>query len=216
MTFNVRDYRGQVLRSQPGVVTQTNPGVYEASATFDVIGPDFPNNIYTIEALETVNLTGETASRTLQAQNQFTTQNTNNKPPALIIQMPVRPNTFDLAAKKFPVLNRNSGVLVQISDENNIDNVQMQLTCDPAIALPGQNCPSSAYQINFPIKAAGLLYRVFNMGALLDGQPYVENGNYILRFTVSDGTNTNIQEIPVTVDRANSHHRQSDRDHHGD
>ncbi|ULH15694.1 hypothetical protein MF271_03370 [Deinococcus sp. KNUC1210] len=201
VTFNVRDYRGQILRSLPGVVKQTNPGVYEASATFDINGPDFPNNIYTIEALETVNLTGETASRVLQAQSQFTTQNTNNKPPALIIQMPVRPNTFDLAAKKFPVINRNSGVMVQISDDNNISNVQMQLTCDQSISLASQTCPASAYQINFPINASGLLYRVFNIGALLDGQPYVENGNYILRFTVSDGTNTNIQEIPVTVDR---------------
>ena len=204
VTFNVRDYRGQVLRSLPGTVSQTNPGVYEASATFDINGPDFPNNIYTIEALETVKLTGEAASRTLQAQSQFTTQNTNNKPPALIIQMPARPNTYDLAAKKFPVLNRNSGVMVQISDDNNITNVQMQLTCDASISLAGQTCPASAYQINFPINASGLLYRVFNIGALLDGQPYVENGNYILRFTVSDGTNTNIQEIPVTVDRTRS------------
>ena len=202
ITFNVLDYRGQVLRSQTATITNPNPDVYEAATTFDINGPQFPNNIYTIEATSTVTLTGESSPRTLRAQNQFTTQNSNNKPPALIIQMPARPNTFSLAQKKFPVLNRNSGVMVQMSDDNGITNVQMQLTCDPTISQAGQTCPASAYQMNFPINQAGNFYRVFNIGSLLDGEPYVENGNYILRFTVTDGTNTNIQEIPVTVDRS--------------
>ncbi|WP_424951793.1 hypothetical protein [Deinococcus sp.] len=204
VTFNILDYRGQVVRTLTGPISQPNPGVYEATATFDINGPQFPNNIYTVEAKTAVLLTGESAARTLQTRNQFTTQNSNNKPPALIIQMPARPNTYDLAQKKFPVINRNSGVMVQISDDNNITNVQMQLTCDVSIKLPSQTCPASEYQINFPINKSGLLYRVFNIGTLLDGEPYVENGNYILRFTVSDGTNTNIQEIPVTVDRTRS------------
>lgn len=202
ITFNIRDYRGQIIRTQVGSISQPNPGVYEATTTFDINGPQFPNNIYTIEALSAVTLTGESTPRTLQAQAQFTTQNTNNKPPALIIQMPARPNTYDLLQKKFPVLNRNSGVLVQMSDDNGVTNVQMQLTCDASISQVGQTCPSSAYQLNFPINQSGLFYRVFNMGVLLDGEPYVENGNYILRFTVSDGVNTNIQEIPVTIDRS--------------
>lgn len=201
VTFNVLDYRGQILKTQIATVTNPNPGVFEASTTFDINGPQFPNNIYTIEAVSSVTLSGETAVRNLRDQTQFTTQNSNNKPPALIIQMPVRPNTYDLAAKKFPVINRNSGVMVQMSDDNGVTNVQMQLTCDPSISQTGQICPASAYQVNFPINQSGLFYRVFNIGSLLDGEPYVQNGNYILRFTVTDGTNTNIQEIPVTVDR---------------
>lgn len=204
VTFNILDYRGQVVRTLTGSIAQPNPGVYEATAAFDINGPQFPNNIYTIEAKTAILLTGETAPRTLQTSNQFTTQNVNNKPPALIIQMPARPDTYDLAQKKFPILNRKSGVMVQISDNNNITNVQMQLTCDTSIQLPSQTCPASEYQINFPINKAGLLYRVFNIGTMLDATPYVENGNYILRFTVSDGTNTNIQEIPVTIDRSRS------------
>jgi len=200
VTLKVLDYRGATVGAPKTVsFTQSNPGVYVAQASFDMSSALTPNNIYTLVASTEVVLGSSPATaRVLEERSQFTTQITNNKPPALIIQMPAYADGGPSTG--ISVINRRSGVLVQVSDDNEISEIQVQMTCNQAVTSSCGNSGSYAY--NIPVKAAGMVFRVFQIGSILDAHPRVEDGQYTLRFTVSDGENTNVQEIVVNVDRS--------------
>ena len=200
VTLKVLDYRGATVGTPKTVTfTQPNPGVYVATASFDMSGTLTPNNIYTLVASTDVVLeSSPPTTRTLEERSQFTTQITNNKPPALIIQMPAYADGGPTSG--IPIINRKTGVLVQVSDDNEISEIQVQMTCNQSVTPSCGN--QGSYAFNIPVRAAGMVFRVFQIGSILDGIPYVADGQYILRFTVSDGQNTNLQEIVVNVDRS--------------
>jgi hypothetical protein len=198
--LDVRDFRGQIVKTTFGKAQQLSPGVLEAFIPLDLIGPDFSSNTYALE-LSSVAKLGDGTSVTLAANTSINTQVSDNKPPALQIVMPayitdpyVNPNTRG-------ILSRSSALMVQASDDNGVSSLRIDFTCDDVTKTAEQVCPRAPYSFNFPVGKAGIVQRVFVLGALLDAQPYVQNGNYTLRVTAFDGQNANIQELPVRVTR---------------
>ena len=101
------------------------------------------------------------------------------------------------------MLTRKSAVAIQVSDSDNINQVQIQFVCNPAEVLAGQTCNTVAYNFNLPINATGLFYRVFNTGILIDAQPFIPDGYYVMRATATDAAgNSNIKEMRVEVNRS--------------
>lgn len=199
--LSVRDFRGQIVKTVLGKAQKVSDGVYEAYLPLDLIGPDFSSNAYTLEVSAAATL-ADGSSRTLGSAVQISTQVSDNKPPALSVLMPayiVDPYTN---ANVRGILSRNSALMLQASDDNGVSSLRVDFVCDDATKLAGQECPRAPYSYNVPGGEAGIFFRVFEIGALLDGQPYVQNGNYTLRVTAYDGKNANIQEFPVRVSRA--------------
>lgn len=200
--LSVRDFRGQIVKTVLGKAQKVSDGVYEAYLPLDLIGPDFSSNAYTLEVSAAATL-ADGSSRTLGSAVQISTQVSDNKPPALSVLMPayiVDPYTN---ANVRGILSRNSALMLQVSDDNGVSSLRVDFVCDDATKLAGQECPRAPYSFNVPVSdVGGIFYRVFEIGALLDGQPYVQNGNYTLRVTAYDGKNANIQEFPVRVSRA--------------
>ncbi|WP_022801559.1 hypothetical protein [Deinococcus ficus] len=199
--IDVRDFRGQIVKTTYGQAIKVSDGIYEAFIPLDLIGSDFSSNTYTITATAQATLADNT-TRTLNANVSVTTQVDDNKPPALSVLMPayiVDPYTNENVRG---ILSRNSALMIQASDDNGVSSVRIDLVCDSATALTGQVCPVSPYTYNIPVNVSGIIQRVFEIGAQLDGQPYVQNGNYVLRVTAYDGSKANIQEFPVRVSRA--------------
>lgn len=193
--FNIKDYRGSVVASKTSTFAQSNTGLFIATTSFDMNGALFPNNVYTLETLTQVQLTGESAPRILTSETQFQTQNSNNRPPAVILHLPT-----SLGNSLQTIVGRRGGAFVQMTDDDGIKQLQMQLTCVSA-ACDG----FGSYAYNYPISGSTVVFSFVDLGLVLDGQPYVKDGDYILRVTATDGTgNTNIQEVPVTVSRAAS------------
>lgn len=199
--LDVRDFRGQVVKMVYGQAARVSDGVYEAYLPLDLIGSDFSSNSYALETTVQAVLS-DGSSRTISAAAQVNTQVNDNKPPALSIVMPayiVDPYTNSNVRGIF---SRNSALMIQASDDLAVTSLRVDFVCDPATAAEGQACPRAPYSYNIPVDSSGVIQRVFEVGALLDAQPYVQNGNYVLRVTAYDGKNANIQEFPVRVSRA--------------
>ncbi|MBZ9712147.1 hypothetical protein [Deinococcus multiflagellatus] len=199
--IDVRDFRGQVVKTAFGKASRVSEGIYEAFIPIDLIGPEFSSNAYTITASAQATL-ADGSTRTLGTTTPINTRVNDTKPPALNVLMPAY-FTDPFSNPTRPVLSRNSALMMQASDDVEVSSLRLDFTCDQATALPGQSCPSAPYTYNIPVNVRGIIYRVFQIGALLDAQPFVQNGNYTLRVTAFDGDgNTNIQEMPVRVSRA--------------
>ncbi|PTA69607.1 hypothetical protein [Deinococcus arcticus] len=199
--LDVRDFRGQVVKTLFGKANRVSEGILEAFIPIDLIGPEFSSNAYTITASAEARLADGT-TRSLGATTPINTKVNDTKPPALNVLMPAY-FTDPYTNPTRPVLSRNSALMMQGSDDQVVTSMRLDFTCDQATALPTQSCPSAPYTFNIPINVPGIIYRVFQIGALLDAQPFVQNGNYTLRVTAFDGNgNTNIQEMPVRVSRA--------------
>lgn len=200
MTLDIIDSRGAVVTTQTAPIVATNQGLWEAVSTVDFNATQYLNAGYTLRASANVKLANETITRTLTVTSAVNNQSSVGEAPALNILLPA---FYDDQAKLRPVMTRKSAVAVQVSDSDNIRQVQLQFVCDAATKLPTQSCNTDAYQINIPIGRSGLFYRVFNTGVLIDGQPFVENGNYVLRVTATDDAgHANIKEMNVVVDRS--------------
>lgn len=200
--LEVRDFRGQVVKTLYGQALQVSSGIYEAFIPLDIIGPEFSSNTYNITATAQAVL-ADGSTRSLSSSNNVTTQVSDNKPPALSILMPgyiADPYTTPTRA----IITRTSAIAIQTSDDNGVSSLRVDLVCDPATAVAGQVCPSAPYSYNVPVNLAGIMFRVFELGALMDAQPYVQNGNYTMRVTSYDGTNANIQEMPIRISRTAS------------
>ena len=200
--LEVRDFRGQVVKTVYGQALQVSSGIYEAFIPLDIIGPEFSSNTYNITATAQAIL-ADGSTRSLSSSNNVTTQVSDNKPPALSILMPgyiADPYTTPTRA----IITRTSAIAIQTSDDNGVSSLRVDLVCDPATAVAGQVCPSAPYSYNVPVNLAGIMFRVFELGALMDAQPYVQNGNYTMRVTSYDGTNANIQEMPIRISRTAS------------
>lgn len=200
--LSVRDFRGQIVKTMLGKAQQISEGVYEAYLPLDLIGPDFSSNAYTLEVSAAATL-ADGSTRTLSNAAQISTQVSDNKPPALSVLMPAYINDPYTNVDVRGILSRNSALMIQASDDNGVSSVRVDFVCDDATKVGGQECPRAPYSYNVPVsEEGGVFSRVFEIGALLDGQPYVQNGNYTLRVTAYDGKNANIQEFPVRVSRA--------------
>ncbi|GGO23544.1 hypothetical protein [Deinococcus humi] len=198
--LDVRDFRGQIIKTDYGTVQQTSPGVLEAFIPLDLIGPNFSSNSYALEISAVAQLSNG-ANITLSAGTQISTQVNDNKPPALQVLMPAYINDPYTNQNVRGILSRFSALMVQASDDNSVSSLRIDFTCDEATKTSTQVCPRAPYSFNFPVRLAGIIQRVFDIGALMDAQPYVQNGNYTLRVTAFDGQNANIQEFPVRVSR---------------
>ncbi|MFC4425768.1 hypothetical protein [Deinococcus navajonensis] len=198
--IDVRDFRGQIVKTAYGKAVRVSEGIYEAFIPLDLIGPEFSSNTYSISATAQATLADGTA-RTLSSNTSVSTQVSDNKPPALSVMMPAYiDDPYQRPTR--PIISRNTALMIQASDDNGVSSLRVDFVCDPATAASTQTCPSAPYTYNVPVSVAGIVNRVFEIGALMDAQPYVQNGNYTLRITAYDGTNANIQEMPVRVSRA--------------
>lgn len=198
--IDARDFRGQIVKTAFGKAVKVSEGVYEAFIPLDLIGPEFSSNSYILTATAQATL-ADGSSRTLSATSSVTTKVSDNKPPALSVVMPAYiEDPYQNLLR--PILSRTSALMIQASDDSELSSVRVDFVCDPATAVATQTCPSAPYSYNIPVNAKGIFNRVFEIGALLDAQPYVQNGNYTLRVTAYDGSLANIQEMPVRVSRA--------------
>lgn len=197
--LDVRDFAGRSVKTVLGTATKVSNGIYEAFIPLDLIGSDFSSNTYRIDAkAQTVLADGSV--RSLTATTAVSTQVSDNKPPALSILMPAY-ITDPYKADGRVTFSRKSALMIQASDDNGISSIRVDLVCDAATAASGQTCPTAPYQYNFPVNVAGKIFRVFTLGTLMDGQPYVQNGNYTMRVVAYDGSNANVQEFPIRVAR---------------
>lgn len=200
MKLDIIDSRGAVVTTQTAPIVATNQGLWEATTTVDFNATQYLNAGYTLRASADVKLANETIMRNLTASSVVNNQSSVGEAPALNILLP---SFFDPQAKLRPVLTRKSAVAIQVSDSDPIRQVQLQFVCDAATKLPTQTCNTDAYNYNIPIGNAGLFYKVFDTGILMDGQPFVEDGNYVLRLTATDQAgHANIKEMNVVVDRS--------------
>lgn len=174
---------------------------------FDLIKPE--NDTYTLRAQVDiiVDPDGVARTETLQSFVHISTSGQGEDPPASLIRMPVRPNGYDLSdSSSFPVLNRSSGLFIELSDDTGLAYVQVRLVCDVAIQKPGQNCdgePLNGYFLNKALGGTpGPVYEPI-LELDIDSSVYVpDDGNYMLEITTEDTAgNTNVEEIAVTVDR---------------
>ncbi|WP_027481910.1 hypothetical protein [Deinococcus pimensis] len=198
-TLNVRDYRGNVLLTAPATLRETSPGsgIWSASASFDMNGKLVPNNAYTLEAVTKIKLDAETSERIITQSTPFTSQNSNLRPPSLLLHLPT---FFGDTGTGIPVINRDSGAFVQASDDDGVKQLQLQFVCKDVASTCGD---SGSYAYNYPVDAKGVIPLFVHIGQAIDAQPFVKDGNYTLRATVTDGSNnTTIQEVPVRVSRA--------------
>jgi hypothetical protein len=203
--LNVRDFRGEIVKTAYAKAQQVSPGVQEAFIPLDLIGPNFSSNTYTLE-LSAVALLSNSASVTLAANTSVSTQVSDNKPPALSVIMPAYITDPYASADVRAIFSRRSALMIQASDDKQVTSIRVDFVCNDSTALPGQECPRAPYTYNIPGQPTTVgnevLYRVFDIGAQMDGQPYVQNGNYTLRVTAYDGSSANIQEFPLRVSRA--------------
>lgn len=207
-TLEIIDSRGQVVNTQKATLTKINTGLWQAVTTVDFESTQYLNASYTLRATTGVLLTNETTARTVTAVSTVDNKSVVPVPPALNILIPSfydPSNPNNPAGTLAPILTRKSAVAVQVSDSDKVVQVQLQFVCDPANVAVGQTCNTTAYNFNLPGQDAGLFYRVFNTGVLIDGQPFVPNGNYTMRASATDEAgNSNVKEIKVVVDRSKS------------
>ncbi|UQN06601.1 S-layer family protein [Deinococcus sp. QL22] len=202
IVIEVIDSRGQLVTTRDVTIEPVNPGLWQARTTVDFNATEYVNGNYTIRAKTNVQLSGEATLRELSTANTVSNLSKVDLSPALNIILPAfYGNPID--PLKRPVLTRKSAVAIQVSDSDSINQVQLQFVCNPTEALVGQVCNTVAYNFNLPIGAAGLFYRVFNTGVLIDSQPFVPDGNYVMRATATDAAgNSNIKEMRVEVRRS--------------
>jgi hypothetical protein len=202
VALEIIDSRGQLVTTQNAPIVPVNPGLWQASSSVDFNATQYLNGNYTIRARAVIKLGSEAATRDLLAVSNITNTSKVDLPPALNIILPA---FYDANASKRPVLTRKSAIAIQVSDSDNINQIQLQFVCNPSEVLAGQACNTVAYNFNLPINAAGLFYRVFNTGVLIDAQPFIPDGYYVMRATATDAAgNSNIKEMRVEVNRSKS------------
>ena|GEM_PF-5208389 len=195
VTLSIRDYRGDILDSKVVTFVSSNTNMYTASASFDMNSALYPNNTYTLVASTRVQLTGEPSPRTIVRESAFSTLNSNSRPPALIMHLPTT-----MGGNVTPIIGRYGGAFIQATDDKSVKQLQVQFTCIAA------DCSGSgSYSYNYALDT-GVAFRFVDLGMIIDGIPFVKDGQYMLRMTVTDSDGlTSIQEAPIVVSRAAAH-----------
>lgn len=203
--LDVRDFRGEIVKTTYGAVQQISSGVFEAFIPLDLIGSEFSSNSYLLETSAIAQLSNG-SNVNVGASTKIVTQVGDNKPPALSVIMPAYKDDPYSSTNVRAIFSRNSALMIQASDDKQVTSIRVDFVCNDATKLLGQECPRAPYTYNIPGPGTSVgtevLYRVFDIGAQMDGQPYIQNGNYTLRVTAYDGSSANIQEFPVRMSRA--------------
>ncbi|GHG06004.1 hypothetical protein GCM10017783_18200 [Deinococcus piscis] len=201
VALQIYDERGQLVTTRTVPLRQSSRGLWQATTTIDFTDAQFIVTDYTIRASLDVTLTGENFARTVEDTVSVTNNVRSTEAPALNIIMPAFYGELGVSR---PVLSRRSAVAVQISDSDAIAAALLTFTCDTTVV---SDCTtksnSSSYQYQIPVSTVpGTFQRLLNVGFLMDGQPLLPNGAYVMRLTARDAAgNENTREMPVTVDR---------------
>ncbi|MFD1730663.1 hypothetical protein ACFSC4_05625 [Deinococcus malanensis] len=199
-TIEVVDSGDRIITVQQADIVKVNDGLWEARSQIDLNSPQYINGTYTLRAKANVQLSGATSASTVMTASTFVNKSRVDEAPALNILMPAY---YGGSNTLRPVLTRKSAVVVQASDSNNVRQINLRFVCNPAEVLPGQNCNTNVYSYNIPVNKAGIQYRLFNTGVLMDGEPYLPDGYYTMRATATDDTNfSSFREMKVEVNRA--------------
>ncbi|MCD0162378.1 Ig-like domain repeat protein [Deinococcus sp. 6YEL10] len=188
VTLDLLDYRGEKVDSKTVSVSDNVDGVY-TSAAFDLA--KLPADTYTIRASMIVVLDGATTT-TVEASSQITTNTTSVNPPAAVVRVPVT-----LANGTRATVVSGSGFLVNVSDDTGVQYVQVRFVNKDGTPL------NNSYLLNQGFDVAPKLADIVIPNLDIDGSQYVPDGEYNIRVTVADTSgNRNVQEVPVTVNRA--------------
>ncbi|MFC6617657.1 Ig-like domain-containing protein [Deinococcus radiophilus] len=200
VTLEIFDERGQLVTTRQAPLRQSSRGLWQASTTVDFTDAQFVVTDYTIRASLDVTLQGENFTRTVEDTANVTNNIRSTEAPALNILMPA---FYGELGVERPVLSRRSAVALQISDSDAIAAALLTFTCDTTVVSDCTSKANSAsYQYQIPVGGAGVHQRLLNIGFLMDGQPLLPNGAYVMRLTARDQAgNENTREMPVTVDR---------------
>ncbi|WP_019008127.1 Ig-like domain-containing protein [Deinococcus aquatilis] len=183
------DYRGSLVASRYIAAKDNVDGVYTTPA-FDLAG--LPADVYTLRASMMVKLNGNLNPQPVEQTIQFTTRNQSSNPPAAIIRLPVRLNADQT---QLPVLNRDSAIFVQASDDTGLKYIQIRF-------INEDGTPTNAYLLNETLNGQPGPFDRLIPTLEIDGSQYVRDQNYVLRITTEDvDGNRNIQEVKVKVDR---------------
>ena len=199
-TIEVVDSGDRVITVQQAPIVQVNEGLWEARSEVDLNAPQYVNGTYTIRAKTDIRLTGAAANTTITSSSTFLNKSKVDEAPALNIMMPAY---YGGSNTLRPILTRKSAVFVQVSDSNKVNQINLRFVCNAAEVMPGQNCNTNVYSYNVPVGVAGIQYRLFNTGILMDGEPYLPDGYYTMRATATDETGlSSFREMKVEVNRA--------------
>ena len=196
------DYRGTSIGQKTIALNgQTGATNNYTSDPFDL--NNFPNDLYTIKASVTVNVTGEPAPRVVSDKVTITSLNTNLTPPAVIIKHPIRlpTNQQQLDTGALPIFSQTSGfIIANLSDDKGIVSTELRMTCISCGSLG----PVDALE-----QYIGYIPPVLSTTALLgfdaSATPYLPDGIYTMRLVTQDTSNNrNIQEVKVKLSRNDS------------
>jgi Bacterial Ig domain len=193
------DYRGTSIGKKiVALAGQTGATNNYTTDAFDL--NNFPNDLYTIKASVTVNVTGEPAPRAVTDTITIKNINSNLTPPAVIISHPVRlaTNQQQLDTNPLPIFSQTSGFVVgSISDDKGIVSAELRMTC-VSCGLLGPVNALEQYQAYIPPTTAATVLLGFDA----DGTPFLPDGIYVMRLVVQDTDgNRNIQEVKVKLAR---------------
>jgi hypothetical protein len=196
------DYRGtsigQKIISLAGQTGATNNYISDA---FDL--NNFPNDLYTIKASVTVNVTDEPAPRAITDTITIKNINTNLTPPASVLTHPVRipSNEQQLDTGLLPIFSQSFGyVIANLSDDRGIVSTELRMTCVSCGSLGPVNALEQYIAYIPPVTQTTAL-----LGFDANGTPYLPNGIYTMRVVTQDTDgNRNIQEVKVKLSRNDS------------
>lgn len=199
-TIEIVDSGDRIITTQEADIVKVNDGLWEARSQIDLNSPQYINGMNTVRAKTNVRLSGAATDSTILATSTFVNKSRVDEAPALNIMMPAY---YGSSTAQMPVLTRKSAVFVQVSDSDKVNQINLRFVCDPVNVMPGQSCNTNVYSYNIPVGVAGIQYRLFNTGILMDGEPYLPDGYYTMRATATDETNlSSFREMRVEVNRS--------------
>lgn len=193
------DYRGTSIGKKTIVLTgQTGATNNYTSDAFDL--NNFPNDLYTIKASVTVNVTGEPAPRAVTDTITIKNINTNLTPPAAVISLPIRlaSNQQQLDSGALPIFSQTFGyIIANLSDDKGIVSTELRMTCTSCGLLGPVNALEQYIAYSPPVTQTTAL-----LGFDANGTPYLPDGIYTMRLVTQDTEGSrNIQEMKVKLSR---------------
>jgi hypothetical protein len=199
LTVEFFDYRGTSIgKKTVALVGQTGATNNYTSDAFDL--NNFPNDLYTIKASATVNVTDEPAPRAVTDTITIKNINSNLTPPAAIIAHPIRipSNEQQLDTGALPIFSQAFGyIIANLSDDKGIVSTELRMTCTSCGSLGPVNALEQYIGYNPPVFSTTAL-----LGFDANGTPFLPNGIYTMRLVTQDTDgNRNIQEMKIKLSR---------------
>jgi large repetitive protein len=193
------DYRGTSIGKKTiPLAGQTGATNNYTSDAFDL--NNFPNDLYTIKASATVNVTGESAPRAVTDTITIKNINTNLTPPAAVISLPIRlpSNQQQLDSGALPIFSQTFGyIIANLSDDKGIVSTELRMTCTSCGLLGPVNALEQYIAYIPPVTQTTAL-----LGFDANGTPYLPDGIYTMRLVTQDTEGSrNIQEMKVKLSR---------------